>query len=183
MLRTRARLTMAALVLLIGTVTGCGEEDSADSSDSGDTTGEVTVTEAWVRSTKGTEDPSMTAGFMAIENGTDEDVTLESASSDLTDMVELHEMVMVDGEMMMQETEDGIPIEAGKTQMLMPGGYHVMFMGLSGKPLKPGEEVEFTLTFSDGTELDLTAPVKEFTEEEGHYHSPGTDPDHGHGGD
>lgn len=59
----------------------------------------------------------------------------------------------------------------------MPGGDHVMLMGLDGE-LAPGDEVDLVLEFSDGSQRELTVPVKEFTEEEGHYHAPGTDPGH-----
>ena len=42
-----------------------------------------------------------------------------------------------------------------------------------------GDEVDLSLVFSDGSTQDLVVPVKAFTEEEGHYHAPGTG-DHDH---
>lgn len=167
--------TVLGVVLSFGAA-GCGEEEEG----APDTTasGEISVSDAWVRATTGTDDPSMTAAFMVIANGTDEDVVLESASSPETEMVQIHEMVMSDGDMVMQEAPEGVAVRAGAEQVLMPGGYHVMLMGLT-EDIPVGEEVELTLVFSDGTSLDVTAPVKEFTEEEGHYHSPGAS-DHTH---
>jgi copper(I)-binding protein len=73
----------------------------------------------------------------------------------------------------MRETAAGIPVGAHGGRLLQPGGYHVMLMSLD-RELAPGDEIELTLTFSDGTTEAVTAPVKEFTEEEGHYHAPGT---------
>ena len=51
-----------------------------------------------------------------------------------------------------------------------------MLMGVTTE-LAPGDEVDLALELSDGSTQELTVPVKEFTEEEGHYHEPGTDED------
>ena len=72
------------------------------------------------------------------------------------------------------------PPGEGFGQALMPGGNHVMLMGLS-EELAPGDEVELVLEFSDGSARELTVPVKEFTEEEGHYHE--SDAPHSHPSD
>lgn len=161
-------LALIAGLILVGT-TACGSDDSdGKASESADP---IVISEPWVRATEGTEDPSMTAVFMAIRNNTDQDLTLVSATSPGIEMVQVHEMVQGDdGHMVMQEAENGVMIRAGKEQMLMPGGYHVMLMGLAD-PIAPGDELEVTLTFSDGTTKTITAPAKEFTEEEGHYHT------------
>lgn len=168
------RLAGLGAALLVG-LTACGTSQ-ADEAAPADDTG-VAVSDAWVRATVGTDDPSMTGAFMAIDNEGEEDVELVGASSPVAGKVELHEMAMVDGSMVMRRIEGGIEIEAGFGQVLMPGGNHVMLMGLEDE-LAPGDEVDLVLEFSDGTEQELTVPVKEFTEEEGHYHEPGTEPGH-----
>jgi hypothetical protein len=183
----------AAALLLIGGLAACGEESG--SAISGETTATATsettaaattdaasslvVGDPWVRATAGTEDTSMTAAFMTIDNTGDEDVTLVGASSEVAGMVEIHEMLMVDGAMAMQAMDSGLVIEAGRGKVLEPGGYHVMLMDVRTE-LAPGDEVALTLELSDGSTQELTVPVKEFTEEEGHYHEPGTDEDHSH---
>jgi copper(I)-binding protein len=86
-------------------------------------------------------------------------------------MVQVHEMVMQDGKMVMQEAKGGAVVPAGSHLHLAPGGYHVMLMMLK-KPFAVGDQVALTLHFSDGRSLAVTAPVKEFVEEEDHYHSP-----------
>jgi len=171
-------LSASALLLTAGLV-ACGEEDdtTAATTDAGSS---LVVGDPWVRATAGTEDTSMTAAFMTIDNTGDEDVTLVGASSDIAGSVEIHEMLMVDGAMAMQAMESGLVIEAGRGKVLEPGGYHVMLMGVTTE-LAPGDEVDLTLELSDGSTQELTVPVKEFTEEEGHYHEPGTDEDHSHG--
>lgn len=165
-----ARLLLGLTLTLALALTGCGGDTAADSGSEA-SGGDLTVSDPWVRATTGTDDPSMTAAFMVIANNTDADVVLVKATSPTTDMVQIHEMVDGDdGHMVMQEAPDGVTVRAGKQQMLMPGGYHVMLMGLT-EELAPGDEVELTLEFSDGTTVDVTAPVKEFTEEEDEYHT------------
>ncbi|HEX6248912.1 MAG TPA: copper chaperone PCu(A)C [Nocardioidaceae bacterium] len=181
--RTRARargLRVAGLgaALLVG-LTACGTSSADEPAATDEPT--VVVSDAWVRATAGTDDPSMTGAFMAIDNEGDEDVTLTGASSAVAGKVELHEMAMKDGAMVMRKIEDGILVEASYGQVLMPGGNHVMLMGLT-EELAPGDEVDLVLEFSDGSTEELTVPVKEFTEEEGHYHEPGTASDHPHMG-
>lgn len=162
--------------LLVG-LTACGASNAADTAELASAEPTVEVSDAWVRATAGTEDPSMTGAFMAIDNAGAEDVTLTGAASPVAGKVEIHEMAMVDGSMVMRRIEGGLTIEAGYGQVLMPGGNHVMLMGLT-EELSPGDEVDLTLEFSDGSSEELTVPVKEFTEEEGHYHE--SDAPHSH---
>ena len=169
---------LSALALAL---TACGDDEASTAGEdaAAAATGGVVVQDAWVRATEGAEDPSMTGAFMVLDNEGDDDVDLVGASSPVAGKAELHEMAMVDGDMVMRQVEGGITITAGRGKVLEPGGYHVMLMGLTD-PLEAGDEVDLTLEFSDGTEQTLTAPVKEFTEEEGHYHAPGTG-EHSHG--
>ena len=59
----------------------------------------------------------------------------------------------------MQPKEGGLTIAGGATETLKPGGNHVMLIGLD-KDLVAGTEVTFTLEFSDGHLVEVTAPVK-----------------------
>jgi copper(I)-binding protein len=188
-IRSTTRSTVRRLALplaLVATLTlgACGTENDDKATD--DTSSEtaqlansVEIADPWVRATTGAEDTTMTAAFMGIDNTGDQEVTIVAATSPTTMMVELHEMVMVDGKSMMQEIDGGIVLEPGRGQLLQPGGLHIMLMGLEDE-LAPGDEVELTLELSDGSTVDVTAPVKEFTEETEHYHAPGTDKEHSH---
>ena len=160
---------LAALVLIVP-VTGCGTVPAVAPGAASTAPG-IVVSDAWVRATEGTVDPSMTGAFMVLSNQGDAEAELVGAGADVARMVQLHEMVMDGDKMMMQEVPGGIPIPAGGEQQLKPGGYHVMLMGLT-RQLKVGDQVTVTLTFADGTTQQVTAPVKEFVEEEDHYHSP-----------
>lgn len=154
-------VTLAMALLLAG----CGTE--TESAPSTETHG-VEVGDAWVRATTGSKDASMTGAFMQISNQGDSAVRLVGATSTVARMVQVHTMVMKNGKMVMQELEGGLEVKPGSHAHLRPGGNHVMLMGLT-KSLAAGDEVALTLEFSDGTEHDLTVPVKEFTEEEDHY--------------
>ncbi|ETX16269.1 signal peptide protein [Roseivivax halodurans JCM 10272] len=97
-------------------------------------------------------------GFMTVTNTGETDDTLIAASSPAAGRMEVHEMAMDGDVMRMRELEDGLPIPAGETVSLEPGGYHVMFMDLSG-PLAEGDTAEVTLTFEKAGEVTVTMPV------------------------
>lgn len=162
-----AAAVAAALLAITGCASGSAEEAAAAAEPS------VSVSDAWVRATTGTDDPSMSAAFLSLKNEGDQPVTLTGASSPVAQKTELHEMALVDGDAVMQKMDGGIRIDPGSGQILMPGGRHVMLMGLDDE-LAAGDEVDLVLEFSDGSSQQLTVPVKEFTEEERHYHDPGT---------
>ena len=175
----RSPVLLSALALVAALATGCSSESEArDSAAAGTGSPNVVVTDAWVRATSGTDDPSMTAAFMSLENDGADDV-LTGASTDVARMTQVHEMVMgSDGAMVMRELEGGLPLPTGAHEHLAPGGNHLMLMGV-GDELAPGDEVTLTLEFAEGPDQELTVPVKEFTEEEGSYehsHAPSSSP-------
>lgn len=180
--RSSARLGLAALTLVLaGALTACGQEDEpSDATSQSDVAASesIVVEDPWVRATDGAEDTTMTGAFMVLDNTGTASVTVTGASAEVAGTVELHDMVMDDGKAVMNRMEDGIELAAGKGQLLQPGGMHVMLMDLESE-LAAGDEVTLTLTLSDGSEIEVLAPVKTFTEEEGHYHAPGTE-DHTH---
>jgi len=166
-------LTAALAVALPVLLSSCGSSEQP-ATQAAAATPSVLVEDAWVRATVGAKDTSMTAAFMSLTNPGNADVKLTSATSPVAAMVQLHEMAMKDGKMVMQEKAGGINVPAESHAHLKPSGDHVMLMGLK-QALKPGDEVPVTLKFSDGSSHDLTVPVKAFTEEEEHYH-PSTTP-------
>lgn len=126
----------------------------------------------WVRTTDGAKMPEMTALFVSLTNPSDEDRVLVSADcGDIAGKVEIHEMVKVDGQMVMRKAEDGVTVKAGKHEHLAPGGPHVMLMDLTRELAAGSEELNCTLEFDDGQSIALVAPVKEFTEEQDTYHT------------
>ncbi|GGD27642.1 copper chaperone PCu(A)C [Nocardioides daphniae] len=181
----RARLGAAALVVaLAGSVAACGTDtgekgaSSKAAAPAAASADALVVEDPWVRGTDGAKDATMSAAFMVLDNEGDEEFTLTGATTDAAARVELHEMAMVDGKSVMREIDGGIVLAPGKGQLLQPGGLHIMLMDLTGG-LAAGDEVTLTLELADGSTKEVTAPVKAFTEEEEHYHAPGT-ADHEH---
>lgn len=170
MLRTSSErpraLALSTAFLTLALLAGCTSAAPADTEPIGSATAAETVqvVDAWVKSV----DEGMSGGFALLENTGDTDVTLVAARTDAASMVELHEVVMVDGSMVMQPKEDGIVIAAAGQHELMPGGDHIMLMGIA-QPLLPGDEVVVTLEFSDGSTLEHAFTVKEFTGAEEEY--------------
>jgi copper(I)-binding protein len=142
--------------------------------------GEVTVADTWVRATEGTDDPTMTAAFGVLTNHTDQPRTVVSATNSASDHTELHEMAMEGGAMVMRPVAGGIPIPAGGTTTLEPGGLHVMVMNLTS-PIRPGDELNVVLTLDDGSTVPFIAVAKEFAGAQESY-SPSGGMDMGTGG-
>ncbi len=99
------------------------------------------------------------AAFMSISNNSSSDIALVKAQSSAASVVELHTHDIKDGVMKMYQVPQ-IDIKANSTTTLKPGGFHVMLIGLTNKPLKVGQEIDLKLTFSNGEEISLKAPVK-----------------------
>ena len=72
------------------------------------------------------------------------------------------DMDMGDGEMAMtmQEMADGLPLPAGETVSLEPGGYHIMLLDLV-EPLEIDQEFELTLDFENADDMTITVTVAE----------------------
>ncbi len=114
--------------------------------------------DVWVKAA----DDGMTAGFGELTNTGDTDLTVVSATSPATSSMQLHEtMQNENGQMVMREVEGGFVIPAHGSLALAPGGNHLMFMDVTA-PLRAGDDTTITLTFSDASTVDITAPVKEF---------------------
>jgi len=97
-------------------------------------------------------------GFVTITNNGAESDRLVSASSDVADLVQIHEMLMDGDVMKMSEMKEGVLIPAGETVMLKPGGLHIMFMKVK-QPFVEGEMVKVTLTFEKAGSVDIMLPV------------------------
>ena len=117
---------------------------------------ELRITDAYARASSPTA--KVGAIFFMIENGTDNDVHLSAAESDVAMKVELHtHKESADGVMSMVQIEGGVQVEAGHRSHFKRGGNHVMLMGLN-QSLKTGDTVEIELIF-DGEAKAVTVTV------------------------
>ena len=118
--------------------------------------GQIEITGAFTRATL--PNAPVGGGFLTITNKGTEADRLVSVSTDIAKEAQIHEMAMEGDVMKMRQLKDGLEIPAGETVALEPGGFHLMFMGLSGA-IKEGDVVPVTLTFEKaGTvSVDLVA--------------------------
>lgn len=173
--RTYTRFGILLVAAALG-LAGCASTDTgttaATEADS------VTITDAWVKAA----DSGMSAAFGELENTGDSDAVIVSITSDASSMMELHEVVDDgSGSMVMQQRDGGFVVPAGGSLTLEPGGFHFMLMDLTA-PLVAGEEATFTVTFEDGSTMDFTAPVKDFTGADENYNGGGMDMGDDHSG-
>lgn len=171
----------AALILGACSSTSPAEEDAAVQEGSAAQADLVSVSDPWVKAAAA--DDGMTAAFGILTNeGEAEALIVAASADDVSDMVELHEVVSGDdGNMVMQEKDSGFSVPAGSEHELSPGADHIMIMGLA-QDLEPGAEVTVTLEFEDGSTHEFTAPVKDFEGANENYDGDHGDSDDDHEG-
>ena len=154
---TRAGIAGLALVVALALAGGAGTPATTPSATTA--ANSLSITDPWVKAA----DSGMSAAFGTLENAGTSDVTVVSAQSAASSMLQLHETVSnAAGEMTMQQKQGGFVIPAGGALELAPGGNHIMLMDLTN-PIKAGDEAVFTLTLSDGSTIDFTAVAKDYT--------------------
>ncbi|QYX56883.1 copper chaperone PCu(A)C [Roseovarius sp. SCSIO 43702] len=102
------------------------------------------------------------AGYLVISNEGDAADRLLEVRADFPN-VSIHKSEEVDGVMKMMPIE-GLEVPAGGSVTLEPGGFHVMFMGLT-EPLEAGSEIPATLVFEKAGEVEVIFDVEERGEE------------------
>jgi len=119
--------------------------------------GDLVITQAWSRATPG--GAKVAGGYLTIENKGSAADRLIGGAVDVAARVEVHEMSMKDGVMIMRQLDKGLAIEPGKTVKLAPGGYHLMLMDLKS-PLKQGDKLPVTLEFEKAGKVKLSLDVQ-----------------------
>jgi len=99
------------------------------------------------------------AVYMTIDNKLSIADRLTGLSSEVAKKLQIHETKMENGIMKMREISGGLPVPAGGSVVLKPGGYHVMLIDLN-KPLKAGETFPLTLVFEKAGNISITVPVQ-----------------------
>lgn len=99
------------------------------------------------------------AAYMQVTNTGRNQVVLVSASSPVAAKVEFHSMSMDGNIMRMREITGGIPIPPGGSANFVPGGTHIMLVGLRQR-LAPGSSIPLTLTFNGAPQVTLQVPVQ-----------------------
>lgn len=138
---------MLRLILLLGSLV------------SGLLNAEVIVSNATVRLLP----PSVpnTAAYFSIQNLSDRSQILIGASADFVTKAEIHNHIVVDGMMSMQQQSE-VVIPPGESMQFAPGGLHIMLFGLK-KPLSEGQSVTINLQTKDGESIIINANVAQPT--------------------
>lgn len=116
------------------------------------------INDQWVRA----QDSGMTGGFGIISNPTNKPIRVIAARSPrFAGVMQLHDVVMKDGVMTMEEKSGGFVVPARGSLELKPGGDHLMFMRMR-QPIKAGEMVPVLLITADGHRLRFEAMGRVF---------------------
>lgn len=108
----------------------------------------------------------ITAGYLTVENGGDEDDRLIGAESDGARVIEIHTHKMDGGVARMMKI-DGLDVPAGGTATLQPGGNHLMIFDVTGA-LEPGDTLPVTLIFEKAGSIDVDLNIEKIG---GHNHA------------
>lgn len=119
------------------------------------TLGDLTIEHAWSRATIGAGRPGVF--YVEITNNGRADDALIGIETPAAGMPMLHETVVTDGVASMPHAMS-IPVPAGKTVALAPGGYHGMLMGLT-TALNEGDSFPVTLSFQNAGAAEVNVEV------------------------
>ena len=137
-------LSLPVLAVLVPLLAACSDEGKS----------EIAVTDAWARASV----TETAAAYVTIENKGSADDSLVAASSPAAAKVEVHDMTM-EGMVMKMRKMDALPVKAGETVKLAPGGKHIMLIGLK-QHLEEGMSVPLTLVFEKAGKVEVEAPVR-----------------------
>jgi copper(I)-binding protein len=121
---------------------------------------EVSIKDPWIRAT--VSEQKITGAFMQITSQVD--AKLIDARTPLAGRTEIHEMAMAGDTMKMRQIPN-LPLPAGVTVELKPGGFHVMLYELTTQA-KEGDTVPLTLIFEIGGKqetMEINAEVRPLT--------------------
>jgi copper(I)-binding protein len=121
--------------------------------------GDLKLTAPWIRASV----PGQVngAGYVQIDNQAGQADRLISATTNGVNRVELHTIITDNGVAKMREVP-GIDVPAKGAVKLMPGGFHIMFLGLTS-PFKADTTVPVTLKFEKAGEVKVDFEIKPAT--------------------
>ncbi len=117
----------------------------------------IEVQGAWARPAARGENGAI---YFVIQNNARETDELTGVSSDVAEAVEMHESIMMNGDVMQMQQLESVPLQAGTKTTFKPGGLHIMLIGVK-KNLKIGDQIEITLHFKNSDDMNLLILVRE----------------------
>jgi periplasmic copper chaperone A len=120
------------------------------------TSGSIKITAPWSRATP--ESAKVGGGFLTITNTGKKADRLIGGSIEIAGHLEIHEMQLVNGIMMMRQVNPGITVAPGASMVLKPFSHHLMMMDLK-RPLRAGEKVKGSLVFEQAGAIEIEYDV------------------------
>lgn len=117
--------------------------------------GSIAIESPWARATASPHQPG--AVFMGIENRGDITDHLTAIGCTGVEAAEIHE-TKVERDMAQMRSVKSVEIAPGERVELMPGGKHVMLMGLTNR-LKQGSTLRCSLTFQRSGVADVVVQI------------------------
>ncbi len=126
----------------------------------------ITVHNAWLREAPPTI--KIMAGYLQIENSTENELTLISAESTEFERIEFH-LSQIEGGVAKMQQQNEIIIAPNTIFSFEPGGYHMMLFD-NTVPMREGKITSIKLIFSDHETLIFDAMVKRSDSTESQHH-------------
>ena len=119
--------------------------------------GSLEIKHPWSRATP--KGATVAGGYLKIVNtGTTPD-RLIGGTIAAAPKFEIHEMSMEGGVAKMRQLPKGVEIKPGQTVEFKPGGYHLMFVGITA-PFQQGKSVKGTLEFEKAGKIEVEYAVE-----------------------
>lgn len=115
------------------------------------------VSKQWARTSP--MDATMGVVYFTVTSPTADTLTGVKVDPSVAAMAQMHETVMDNGAMKMQEVAS-VDLPAGTAVEFKPGGYHIMLMQLAA-PLKVGSSITLTLELAKAGSVTVSVPVLE----------------------
>jgi periplasmic copper chaperone A len=98
------------------------------------------------------------AAYITLRNDGGQDDALQSVTVTGARMATVHDSQMTDGVMRMMPVKEW-SVPAGATVAMIPGGVHIMVMGLAS-PLREGDKLQARLRFRHTAPTTIVIPVR-----------------------
>lgn len=117
---------------------------------------ELQISNAWIKNLP--PPVPVRAGYMTLYNPHGSSATIVSIHGDAFANIEIHQTIEQDG-LVRMEPVPKLTIDSKSTVQLAPGGLHLM-MTQPGEPTQPGDVINITILFANGSEQKINMTVK-----------------------
>jgi periplasmic copper chaperone A len=126
---------------------------------------DIEIHQAWVRPTAKGENAAV---YLTLHNHTENDDELVSVSSNVADVIEIHESKM-ENDVMQMNMLTSLPIAADEEVIFTPGGLHIMLVNIK-QELVLGEHIGVILHFKNHTDIVVEVHIEDSMPEANHDH-------------